>query len=110
MPSISAAAVGNGEIVWQEALGFADVDNEAAAVPDTQYRVGSITKTFTAVAILQLRAPSSVFTPESTGRFRGVSGPEEGELLEVVRSDDGTVEKLYWATYPMTRTPQPFSR
>jgi CubicO group peptidase (beta-lactamase class C family) len=54
--------------------------------------------------------PPSVFAPAGSDRFRGVSGPEEGELLEVVRGDDGTVEKLYWATYPLTRTPQPFSR
>jgi hypothetical protein len=55
-------------------------------------------------------APPSVFAPAGTDRFRGVSGPEEGELLEVVRRDDGTIEKLYWATYPMTRTPQAFTR
>ena len=55
IPSISAAAIGNGELVWQEALGLADVDREADATPDTQYRIGSITKTFTAVAVMQLR-------------------------------------------------------
>ena len=43
IPSVSAAAIGNGELVWQE------------ATTDTQYRVGSITKTFTAAAIMQLR-------------------------------------------------------
>jgi CubicO group peptidase (beta-lactamase class C family) len=55
IPSISAAAVGNGEVVWQEALGLADVDGRVEATPDTQYRIGSITKTFTTVAVLQLR-------------------------------------------------------
>jgi CubicO group peptidase (beta-lactamase class C family) len=55
-------------------------------------------------------APPTVFTPVGADRFRGVSGPEEGELLEVIRRDDGSVEKLYWATYPLTRAPQSFSR
>ena len=55
IPSISAAAVGNGEVVWQEALGLADVDGKVEATPDTQYRIGSITKTFTAAALMQLR-------------------------------------------------------
>lgn len=54
-------------------------------------------------------APPTVFAPDGADRFRGVSGPEEGEPLEVIRGDDGTVEKLYWATYPMTRTPRSFS-
>jgi hypothetical protein len=49
--------------------------------------------------------PPSVFEPAGDDRFRGVSGPEEGELLEVVRAADGSVEKLYWATYPLKRTP-----
>jgi CubicO group peptidase (beta-lactamase class C family) len=53
-------------------------------------------------------APPAVFEPDGADRFRGVSGPEQGEPLEVVRSSDGAVEKLYWATYPMTRTPQSF--
>jgi CubicO group peptidase (beta-lactamase class C family) len=54
-------------------------------------------------------APPTVFAPDGADRFRGVSGPEEGEPLEVIRRDDGSVEKLYWATYPMTRTPRSFS-
>jgi CubicO group peptidase (beta-lactamase class C family) len=55
-------------------------------------------------------APPAVFEPDGEDRFRGVSGPEQGEQLEVVRGSDGAVDKLYWATYPMTRTPQSFSR
>ena len=55
------------------------------------------------------QAPATVFAPDGADRFRGVSGPEEGEPLEVIRRDDGSVEKIYWATYPMTRTPRSFS-
>jgi CubicO group peptidase (beta-lactamase class C family) len=53
------------------------------------------------------RAPA-VFAPEGADRWRVVSGREQGELLRVVRRPDGTVEKLYWATYPVTRDPRPF--
>lgn len=55
LPSVSAAVARSGELLWSEAVGVADNDAGAAATPDTQYRVGSITKTFTAVAIMQLR-------------------------------------------------------
>ncbi|MGH7904482.1 MAG: serine hydrolase domain-containing protein [Candidatus Dormibacteraceae bacterium] len=54
LPSISAAAVRGREIVWQRALGLADASSETPAAPDTQYRIGSITKTFTAVAVMRL--------------------------------------------------------
>ena len=44
-----------GEQVWANAVGAADYDEGRDATPDTQYRIGSITKTFTATAIMQLR-------------------------------------------------------
>jgi CubicO group peptidase (beta-lactamase class C family) len=50
----------------------------------------------------------SVFEPEGDDRFRVVSGRERGESLRVVRDENGEVVKLYWATYPFTRTPEVF--
>jgi len=55
MPSIAAAVLRDGELVWETAVGVADVESGVEATPDTQYRIGSITKTFTATAIMQLR-------------------------------------------------------
>jgi hypothetical protein len=51
---------------------------------------------------------TSYFAPESQDRFRCVEGRERGELLRVVRRDDGAVEKLYFATYPLRREPSTF--
>ena len=55
LPSVSAAVFRGGELVWNEAVGLADVEQGVEASPDTQYAVASITKTFTAASILQLR-------------------------------------------------------
>ena len=55
LPSIAAAVLREGELVWETAVGAADVEPGLEATPDTQYRIGSITKTFTAAAIMQLR-------------------------------------------------------
>ena len=54
LPSVSAAAAVRGEVIWTEAVGLADADG-ALPTPETQYRIGSITKTFTAASILALR-------------------------------------------------------
>jgi CubicO group peptidase (beta-lactamase class C family) len=54
-PSLAAAVTRDGEIEWETAVGVADVDAQREATTDTQYRLGSITKTFTAAAIMQLR-------------------------------------------------------
>jgi CubicO group peptidase (beta-lactamase class C family) len=55
MPSVSAAVFRGDEIVWEEALGLAATEPEETATTEHQYRIGSITKTFTAVLVLQLR-------------------------------------------------------
>ena len=49
------------------------------------------------------------FEREGVDRFRAVQGRERGELLEVVRGDDGSVRQMYFATYAVTRTPQAFA-
>jgi CubicO group peptidase (beta-lactamase class C family) len=54
LPSVSAAVYRGDETVWAETVGVAD-DTGGEATPETQYRIGSITKTFTAAAVLALR-------------------------------------------------------
>jgi CubicO group peptidase (beta-lactamase class C family) len=55
LPSVAAAVVRKGDLVWSGAAGSASYEDGQEATSDTQYRVGSITKTFTATAIMQLR-------------------------------------------------------
>jgi CubicO group peptidase (beta-lactamase class C family) len=52
--------------------------------------------------------PPAVFEPAGEDAFRTVSGREAGEWLRVVRDTSGAVTKLYWATYPVTRSPLTF--
>lgn len=51
-PSLVAAVVRDGEIAWFGARGRVGGQRPT---PDTQYRIGSITKTFVAVAVMRLR-------------------------------------------------------
>ncbi len=60
MPSVSAAVFRAGETIWSRALGLASSDPDEPAAADHQYRIGSITKTFTAVLVLQLRDEGSL--------------------------------------------------
>jgi CubicO group peptidase (beta-lactamase class C family) len=53
-PSIAAAVVRDGEVIWADAVGLANAESGEAATADHQYRIGSITKSFTAAAIMQL--------------------------------------------------------
>ena len=103
LPSVAASVFRGGEIVWQDSLGLADVEAERATSPDTQYRIGSITKTFTAVGILQLRDagelslddPLTKFVPESAhgpsldrmlSHVSGLQREPPGEIWETLQA------------------------
>lgn len=51
---ISIALIDDQQIVWQKGFGFADLENNIPATPETIYRAGSIAKVFTAAATMQL--------------------------------------------------------
>ncbi|VAX33565.1 Beta-lactamase class C-like and penicillin binding proteins (PBPs) superfamily [hydrothermal vent metagenome] len=51
---LSIALVDDQKVIWAEGFGFADVENKVSAIPETVYRVGSISKLFTVTAAMQL--------------------------------------------------------
>lgn len=53
---VSVAISKNGSVLYQKAIGFASISDQGnvPATVDTRYRIGSITKMFTAVMIFQL--------------------------------------------------------
>lgn len=54
VPGMTAAVAVNGALVWTEGLGYADLEHMVPASPQTRWRIASISKTFTAVAAMQL--------------------------------------------------------
>jgi CubicO group peptidase (beta-lactamase class C family) len=51
---MSVALVRGSDVLLAKGYGFADLENEVPATAHTVYRIGSITKQFTAAALLQL--------------------------------------------------------
>jgi CubicO group peptidase (beta-lactamase class C family) len=74
VPSVSIAVVDHGELAYAKAFGKADLAANRAADPSTRYFVGSVSKQFTATAILlaaedgklSLEDRVSVYYPELT--------------------------------------------
>ena len=54
VPGVSVAVVENGDYEWASGFGLADVENNAPASEHTLFRLGSISKSLTAVAAMQL--------------------------------------------------------
>jgi CubicO group peptidase (beta-lactamase class C family) len=54
IPALSVGIVHNGKLVYKRGFGFADLESHKPATADTSYRIASISKTFTSIAIMQL--------------------------------------------------------
>jgi CubicO group peptidase (beta-lactamase class C family) len=55
LPGVSVAVVHDQEIVYAGGFGYADIDGQTPSTANTVYSICSITKLFTAIAVLQLR-------------------------------------------------------
>jgi len=74
---ISLALMDDGEIVWAQGFGYADKTNQRQAEAETLYKVGSISKLFTATALMQLveqgkvdlDAPIQTYIPELQPKY-----------------------------------------
>jgi CubicO group peptidase (beta-lactamase class C family) len=53
-PALSAAVVKDNQLIWSKGYGFADVEQKLPARSDTVYRLASVTKSITAIAVMQL--------------------------------------------------------
>jgi len=53
-PSLALAIIKNNSMVWSKGYGYADIKNKKEATNKTVYMLASISKTFTATAIMQL--------------------------------------------------------
>jgi D-alanyl-D-alanine carboxypeptidase len=69
VPSASVAVVKDGRIVYAQAYGSARLEPKVAASPDMRYAIGSISKQFTAVAILLLQQDGRLSLDQPVSRF-----------------------------------------
>jgi CubicO group peptidase (beta-lactamase class C family) len=54
-PGAAMGVIVDGELVWVKTSGVSDVKGRAEVTPDTVFRIASMTKSFTALAVLRLR-------------------------------------------------------
>ncbi|MFI6826133.1 serine hydrolase domain-containing protein [Kribbella sp. NPDC050241] len=68
LPSVNAGVVRDGSLVWTGSRGkFATADG-CAPGPDVQYRIGSITKTMTAMLVMQCRDDGLLALNDAVGK------------------------------------------
>jgi len=78
------SAVRDGSAEWQGASGVADVDTGRPTTPQMRHRIGSITKTFTAVGVLQEVSKGHIELDAPIGRYLpGLVPGERGQAITV---------------------------
>ena len=101
-PGLAIAVVVDQELLWQQGFGQADLASGRPVTPQTRFRIGSISKLFTATAILQLRDAGRLQLQDRVANFLpGV------ELPVAIDATPITIEQLltHTAGFPRESTP-----
>jgi D-alanyl-D-alanine carboxypeptidase len=81
IPGVSVAIEQDGKIVYQKGFGYADLERHIPVTPETRFPIGSITKSFTGLAVMQLvnagkvdlDKPAGLYLPDLPEPDRSVS-------------------------------------
>src|SRR2546423_3458314 len=84
VPSASIAIVKDGQIVYLKAYGDARIEPRTAATPEMRYSIGSISKQFTAAAILLLQEQGKLSLDDRVAKF----------IPDLTRANEVTIRQL----------------
>ena len=59
----------DGKTIYQRSMGWADFENQIPATAETQYRIGSVSKTFTAVLVMKAAAEGRLSLSDSIAKY-----------------------------------------
>jgi len=84
VPSASVAVVKDGQVVYLKAYGDARLEPKTAATPEMRYSIGSISKQFTAAAILLLQEQGKLSLDDKVSKF----------IPDLTRANEVTIRQL----------------
>lgn len=107
LPGLSIAVAVDGEVVWAEGFGLADVESGTPVTTASKFRVGSVSKPYTATAIAQLMtegkldvdAPIQTYVPGFPEKAWTISTRQVGGHIAGIRHYEGD-ENLSAVEYP----------
>ena len=83
-PGSAVLAAMDGKILYQKGFGYADLENHIPITPETKFRIGSISKQFTAAAILKLQEEGKLSVSDLLSKF----------IPDFPRGDEVTIDQL----------------
>ena len=90
VPSASVAVVKGGKLAYTHAYGKARLEPAVAATPEMRYSIGSISKQFTAAAILMLQEEGKLKLDDAVGKYvPGLTRGDEVTIREILSHTSG---------------------
>lgn len=83
-PGAAVLVSKDGKIIYQNGFGYANIEKKELVQPDTKFRIGSITKQFTAAAILKLQEEGKISVTDKLSKF----------IPDFPRGDEVTIHHL----------------
>ena len=107
VPSASVAVVKGGKLVYTHAYGMAHLDPKKDATPEMRYSIGSVSKQFTAAAILILQEQGKLSLDDAVGKYvPGLTRGDEVTIRQILSHTSGYQD--YWPEdYLMTPMMKP---
>ena len=85
-PAAEIGVMRSGRLIVDDAYGMANIARRTPATPQTQFEIGSVTKQFTAAAILQLKERGKLNLSDRLGKY----------VPEYPRGKNITLQQLLW--------------
>lgn len=87
---VSAAIVIDGQVIWAKGFGYSDRDRKVPMLPETVVNIGSVTKTFTSLAVMQLHEKGLLNINKGLNTylpgFHPMSRPQDSSSAVTIRS------------------------
>jgi len=106
IPGLSIAIVREGELAYERGFGFRDIGLGLRSTPRTIYCIGSVTKPFTATAVMQLHEKGRLSIEEPVEKYIPFKGRPFGEpiLIKHLLSHTSGLPWLGYAETTLTQT------
>ena len=99
VPSASIALVRDRQIVYTNAYGSAQLEPRRAATPQMRYAIGSISKEFTATALLLLQEDKALSIDDAAGKWVDGLGPASGASIRSLLSHTSGIRDFWPQDY-----------
>ena len=68
-PGVAVLVSQDGKMLYKKAFGFSDLEKKEKVATETKFRIGSITKQFTAAAILKLQEENKLSVTDKLSKY-----------------------------------------